>query len=124
MKVYIAVSPRDCDDEVSLKETDKPMYVCSSDGKDPRVLLHCCANPSPCLEWTSEWWYKNAINPEDSFKKYLQTTSKTAWVYVNSTDYPIRYLCNITSRLPHHNRCKEGSGYIDLQKGTMLMSFS
>ena len=121
MEVHVAMAPSDCDDGVSLKEADKPVYVCSSDGEEPKVLLHCCANPSPCLEWTGEWWYKNANNPESSFTKYLQTNSKTVWVYVNNTDYPIRYLCNISSSLSYDNRCEEGSGYINIQKGNIFL---
>ena len=115
----MVMAPNDCDDGVSLKEADEPVYVCSNNGKDLQVLLHCCANPSPCLEWTGKWWYKIANNPESSFKKYQQTTSKTVSVYVNNTDYPIRYLCSVTSSLSYVSTCDKGNGYIDIQKGNI-----
>ena len=115
MEVYIAMGPSDCDDwPVAPSEADNPVYVCSSEEESKRIILHCCTTTLPCIGWTGEWWYKDASDPNSSFKKYPQAASQSAWVYVNNTDYPIRYLCNISSSY----KCKEGSGYIDIQRGS------
>lgn len=111
------MEPNDCDERVTNQD-DSPAYVCSdNEGDSKRVTLHCCVNYIPCIGWTGEWWYKNVIKPNATFKRYPDAeNSKVAWVFVNNTDYPIRYLCNISSS----PICKKGSGYIDVQKGTVV----
>lgn len=114
LKVYVTVGS-DCDDVPNM-----PVYYACSNDKEmsDRILLRCCTDRSPCIEWTSEWWYKNATESDGDYKKYPQIEhSKTAWVYVNNTYYPIRYLCNISSMY----RCEAGSGYIDVQRGIVIL---
>ena len=114
------MEPSDCDDQAPPSEADEPVYVCISDEKDSKkIILHCCTNSRPCIGWTGEWWYRDASDPNSSFKKYL-AASQSAWVYVNDTDYPIRYLCNITSS----HECEKGSGYIDIQRGTIIFVYA
>ena len=119
VEVYIAMGPSDCDDQAPLSEADEPVYVCVGNEEDSkRILLHCCTSSLPCIGWTGEWWYRDASDPNCSFEKYpLVDASQTAWVYVNNTDYPIRYLRNISSSFI----CEEGSGYIDIQRGTVCV---
>lgn len=69
-----------------------------------------------CDSWTGEWWYRNLSESDATFKKFDEDT-KTVWVYLNNTDNPIRYLCNISSS----DDCEKGSGYLDLVKGVYLL---
>lgn len=112
------MTPNDCDDQAPPSEADEPAFVCiGNEENSEKIILHCCTSSLPCIGWTGEWWYRDASDPNSSFKQYLPTPSQIAWVYVNNTDYPIRYLCNITSSYV----CEEGSGYIDIQRGTVLL---
>jgi len=110
------MEPNNCYDMVAIQD-DMPVIVCSDDLEESRrVTLYCCTSHIPCIGWTSEWWYKdiNATKSNATFKRYPGAeNSKIAQVYVNNTDYAIRYLCNITSS----HICEKGSGYIDVQKG-------
>ena len=119
VEVYIAMEPSDCDSWVPPNEADEPVYICSNDKEESkRIILHCCTSSLPCIGWTGEWWYRDASDPNSSFKKYPQAGGQTAWVYVNNTNYPIRYLCNISSSYI----CEKGSGYIDIQRGTAVLN--
>ena len=110
VEVYVTKG-NDCGDYVP-DQPNKPVTVCSiNEEESKRVLLHCCPSHPPCVGWTSEWWYKDANKSDSEYKRYLQAGHNTAWVYVNNTDYPIRYLCEIM------HGCEEGSGYIDIQRG-------
>lgn len=103
----------DCDDFVPNQVM--PVLMCSTNEEESiRVLLYCCTSHLPCIGWSSEWWYKDASKSDSEYKKYSQAEHNTAWVYVNNTDYPIRYLCNISLMYG----CEEGSGYIDIQRGS------
>lgn len=66
-------------------------YVCSDNEEESmRVLLQCCPGHVPCIEWTSEWWYKDASTSNSTYQKYPQVEqSRTAWVYAINTDHPI-----------------------------------
>ena len=103
----------DCDDHVP-DQPNTPVFVCSNNEEESkRVLLQCCSNDPPCLRWTSEWWYRDASKSDSEYKRYSQAGYDTAWVYVNNTDYPIQYLCEIN--LMYGCDSEGGSGYIDIQ---------
>ena len=114
------MGPNDCDDMVAIQD-DMPVIVCRDDVPvyvcELKVILHCCTNHILChgIRWSYEWWYKDATESNSTFKRYPGAESETLWVYVNNTGYPIRYLCNISTS---SHECDEGSGYIDLQRGS------
>lgn len=114
IEVHVALESSNCDSGIS----DQLEYICNHNGKDPRrIILRCCTNPTPCVGWTAEWWYKDPTKSNSFFQKYQQIEdSKTASVYVNNSNHPIRYRCTISGS----HDCKQGSGHVDIQEGTYM----
>ena len=65
------------------------------------------------MEWNGEW-YKSSNNST----QYLGE-GRSLWIYVNSTQHPVKYICNVNSS----SECEGGSGSIDILKGTHYQEY-
>ncbi|XP_065892604.1 uncharacterized protein [Dysidea avara] len=101
-EIPIAVNA-DCDKNTQPSSS----YITKcSDQISERVTLQCCLRH--CVEWNGEW-YKSSNNST----QYLGE-GRSLWIYVNSTQHPVKYICNVNSS----SECEGGSGSIDILKGS------